>query len=231
MRSILKVRGIDGLTTPELRALCGCADALLIDPDWLACVISFETGGSFDPAQRNHWADADARKRGVTYNGALGLIQFMPATALYLGTSIQELEKMRFVEQMAYVEKYLMTYATRIRSLEDCYLAVFYPNAIGRADDYVLGRRGASGFLGRVFEQNAGFDGKGGPKDGDITRGEVCSTIRAVRDAANGVRIDVPDEELPKAAPLLDMTELARDADDAARHDSLIPVTKPGSNS
>jgi hypothetical protein len=226
MRSVLKVRGIDRLTFPELRALCECADALLIDPDWLACVVSFETGGSFSPSQRNHWADANAKRRGVPYNGAIGLIQFLPATALYLDTSIQALAAMTFVEQMAYVRRYLMTYATRIRSLDDCYLAVFYPNAIGRPDGYVVGRRGAMGFLGRVFEQNAGFDGKGGPKDGDITRGEICSTIRAVRDAAAGVRLDVPDDDepnFPKAAPLLDMTELARDADDAARSDT--PLT------
>lgn len=41
-----------------------------------------------------------------------------------------------------------------------------------------------------------------------------------------------PDEpaapsQFPKAAPLLDMTELARDADDDARRDTLAPVTKP----
>ena len=224
MRSILKVRGIDRLTSEELHSFLACADALGIDPDWLACVVSFETGGSFSPAQRNHWAEKDAEKRGLPYSGAVGLIQFMPATAKYLGTTTASLEAMSFVRQLEYVRRYLATYKSRLKSLEDCYLAVFYPIAIGRTDDYVMGTRGAVGFAGRVYEQNAGFDKN---KDGRVTRGEVCATIRAVRDAASGERVnfgtdDVSEEptEFPKTAPLLDLTEVARDADDAARADT-----------
>ncbi len=40
--------------------------------------------------------------------GATGLIQFMPNTAKGLGTSTAELAKMSAVEQLAYVEKYLL---------------------------------------------------------------------------------------------------------------------------
>lgn len=226
MRSVLKVRGIDRLTSEELHSFLACADALAIDPDWLACVVSFETGGSFSPSQRNHWAAKDAEKRGLPYSGAVGLIQFMPATAKYLGTTTASLEAMSFIRQLEYVRRYLATYKSRLKSLEDCYLAVFYPVAIGRADDYVLGVRSAEGFAGRVYEQNAGFDKSA---DGKVTRGEVCATIRAVRDAAGGVRLDVgafPAEEptsFPRAAPLLDLTEVARDADDAAREET--PLT------
>jgi hypothetical protein len=225
-RSILKVRGIDKLTSEELHAFLACADALAIDPDWLACVVSFETGGSFSPAQRNHWAAKDAEKRGVPYSGAMGLIQFMPATAKALGTSTAGLEAMSFVRQLEYVRRYLATYAARIHSLEDCYLAVFYPAAMGRADDYVVGARGAEGFLGRVYEQNAGFD-KAGNNDNRVTRGEICATIRAVRDAAAGARLDLGGTtSADEPTVLFDLTEVARDADDAALRDTLAPVTK-----
>src|ERR1035437_4114286 len=40
------------------------------------------------------------------FTGASGLIQFMPATALELGTTVEEIRKMTAVQQMDYVEKY-----------------------------------------------------------------------------------------------------------------------------
>lgn len=204
-RSILKVRGIEKLSASDLRAFVACADALGIAPDWLACVVSFETGGSFSPSQRNVWADADCKRRGVPYYGAVGLIQFMPETSAALlsfektrancEAAMRRFEAMSFIEQLGYARRYLAPYASRMKSLDDCYLAVFYPAAIGRADDYVLGRRDGPGFLGRVYQQNAGFDGKGGDaKDGVITKAEICATIRAVRDAAGGARLNVGDD-------------------------------------
>lgn len=211
-RSILKVRGIEGLAAFQLQAFIECADSLGIDPDWLACVVSFETGGSFDPAQKNHWAEADAKRRGVAYSGAIGLIQFMPSTAKAFGTTTDALAGMSFTEQLEYVRRYLKTYASRIQSLEDCYLAVFYPAAIGRDDSYVMGRRGSPGFDGRVYDQNAGFDRN---KDGNVTRGEVCATIRAVRDAAGGQRVELSRGD--DGTRLFDLTDLARVADDKAR--------------
>jgi hypothetical protein len=212
--SVLKVRGIERLSSFELQAFIACADALKIDPDWLACVVSFETGGSFDPAQKNHWAEADCKRRGVPYSGAMGLIQFMPSTAKAFGTSTAALAAMSFTEQLEYVRRYLATYAARITSLEDCYLAVFYPAAIGRLDSYVMGRRGAPGFDGRVYDQNAGFDRD---KDGDVTRGEVCATIRAVRDAAAGARLTVGELAADEPTRLFELTDIAMNADEEAR--------------
>lgn len=205
MTTILKVRGIDKLSASDLLAFVACADALGINPDWLACVVAFETDGSWSPAKQNIWATRDAEKRGLPYSGAIGLIQFMGSTAKSLGTTTAELAAMTFAEQLSFVRRYLSTYASRIKNLEDCYLAVFYPAAIGRTDDYVMGQRDAEGFIGRVYEQNAGFDTKGN-NDGRVTRGEVCATIRAVRDAAGGKRIDVTDG-----------SETVGDVDEAAR--------------
>lgn len=153
------------------------ARRLGIMPEWLAAVISFETGGSFDPAQKNHWADADCKRRGIPYSGAIGLIQFMPSTAKMLGTTSALLAAMSFKQQLVYVEKYLASSSGKMKSLEDVYLKVFYPAAMGRPDSYVVGRKGDPGFAGRVYVQNAGFDKD---HDGVVTRGEICATIRAV---------------------------------------------------
>jgi hypothetical protein len=203
-QSILKVRGIDRLSVWQLQLFIACAHGLGFDPDWLACVVSFETAGSFSPAQRNQWAELEARKKGKPFYGAVGLIQFMPATcASLLGldpkvranceSAMHHFETMKFEDQLAYVPKYFAPYKTRVNSLDGCYLGVFMPDAIGRADAYVLGRRNAEGFIGRVYEQNHGFDKN---DDGDITVGEICTTIRAVRAAAGGrrliVRADTP---------------------------------------
>lgn len=208
--SVLAVHGIEKLSAQELRDFVACADSIGVNPDWLACVCSFETGGSFSPSQRNKYVETQALKSAKPYYGAVGLIQFMPETCasiFKLDRSVRAqceqamglMASMTFAGQLTYVERYFAPYKNRMKSLEDCYLAVFYPAAIGRSDDYVLGRRDAPGFLGRVYEQNAGFDGRGGDhKDGLVTRGEVCATIRAVRDAAQGRRVIVA--ELPGGA-------------------------------
>lgn len=169
------VRGLEKLALDEVDALDLVARRLDIRPEWLAAVMSFETGGSFDPAQRNHWAVKDAAAKGKPYAGAIGLIQFMPSTAKMLGTTSTELAAMSFKQQLVYVEKYFV--GAKMKSLDDVYLKVFFPIAMGKADDYVVGRKGDQNFAGRVYEQNAGFDKNA---DGVVTRGEICATIRAV---------------------------------------------------
>ena len=201
-QSILKVRGIDRLSAWQLQLFIACAHGLGFDPDWLACVVSFETAGSFSPAQRNQWAELDAKKKGKPFYGAVGLIQFMPKTcASLLGldpeveanriAAMNRFEAMTFQEQLAYVPKFFAPYAKQIDSLERCYLGVFMPKAIGLSDDDVLGKRGSKDFIGRVYEQNSGFDQD---KDGNVTVGEICTTIRAVRAAAGGRRLIVRDD-------------------------------------
>lgn len=248
-RTVLAVRGLSTLGVAELDALCACADAIGLPADgadWLACVIAFETAGSFSPAQRNNWAVKDAVAKGKPYSGAVGLIQFMGATAAALGTTSAALEAMTFVEQISGpVRRYLATYAARCRSLEDLYLAVFYPAAIGQADSWVVASQDGDMLSGRatatpkeverskaVYRQNAGFDHA---KRGFITRGDICGTIRTVHAAAGGKRRAVDGDTgetrtvepatdgaalltAPESpAPLLDLTQVARDADDAAR--------------
>lgn len=127
-----------------------------IDPNWLMAVIDLETGGTFNPSARN------------PHTGATGLIQFMPDTARELGTSVSALAQMNFMEQLDYVEQYYRPYAQQINSLQDLYLATFFPAAIGQPDSYVLATKNIS--AGTIARQNPYFDFN---RDSQITVGEI----------------------------------------------------------
>lgn len=65
--------------------------------------------------------------------------------------------------------------------LEDFYLAIFYPAAVGKKADTTLFRERTEenkqligDFEAKAFIQNKGFDRN---KDGVITVGEICTTI------------------------------------------------------
>lgn len=84
-------------------ALNGVAQRLGIPTQWLADVIAFETGGSFNPAERNHGGAP-----------AVGLIQFYqdrntPGYKTVGGRrySLNEIASMSFREQLNLVESYL----------------------------------------------------------------------------------------------------------------------------
>ena len=117
----------------------------------LMAVMSFETGGTFDPGIRN-----------AAGSGATGLIQFMPSTAQGLGTTTEALAGMSRTQQLQYVEKYLSNKGVRGGNLSDLYMAVLFPAAVGKSDDFVLFGNGAmSGYTGRAYEQNRGLDRNG----------------------------------------------------------------------
>jgi len=124
---------------------------LNINPDWLMQVMYKETGGTFNPAIKN--------KAG---SGAVGLIQFMPDTAKMLDTTILQLSKMSNVQQLYFVYKYLYPFRNRMKTFGDTYLAVFYPAAIGKPDDFLL--------PAYITRQNKGLDAN---KSGQISRGEI----------------------------------------------------------
>ena len=92
------------------------------EPSWLMACMSFETGGTFSPSIKN------------PLSGATGLIQFMPATAKGLGTTTDQLAKLSQLDQLDWVKKYFIPYRNRIKTLEDCYMAIFYPAMIGRGN-------------------------------------------------------------------------------------------------
>jgi peptidoglycan hydrolase-like protein with peptidoglycan-binding domain len=138
-----------------------CKELGVSTKDMIA-VMKLESG--IDPARRN------------TTSGATGLIQFMPKTAAALGTTTEALAKMSAVEQLDYVYKYFKMVGLKPGSnLQDLYMGVFMPAAMGKGPDHVLGQRGASGFSGKVYDQNSGLDKN---KDGVITVADATQTVQ-----------------------------------------------------
>lgn len=131
------------------------AGKLRIDPNWLMMVFWKES-------KMNHVAVNSTTQ-------ATGLIQFMPATALALGTTVSALKSMSNVEQLDYVYKYYYPYRNYITKAEDLYLITFYPNAdkkhagtLSKPDDWI--------FPDAVYRANKGVDMNG---DGQLSIADV----------------------------------------------------------
>lgn len=139
--------------TPEVAAAVKWgADQLGIDPNHLASVISFETGGTFDPSLKN--------KR----SSATGLIQLMNygdglPGKLYYGHTREQFAALSVSEQMKYVVKYFQSKGIK-------------PGAsLGSIYDAVTGtgyKRGS-----RSYELNKVWDAN---KDGIISPGESVTS-------------------------------------------------------
>lgn len=138
------------------------AKNLSFQPNWLMAVMGFETGFTFSPSARNPGSSAT------------GLIQFMQATAIGLGTTTARLARMTAVEQLDYVQKYYDAIpASRVRNLGDAYLAVLFPPGIGRPDSYVMWQRDTGPYQ-REYAANSGLDRE---KKGYITRGDAVAVV------------------------------------------------------
>jgi hypothetical protein len=152
---------VDLMSEPGFSArLAEVAESIGTTPGNLMQIFRFETGGTFNPAETNSI-------------GATGLIQFMPQTAAGLGTSTTALRGMTGTEQLDWVERYYLQYASRgLGGVEDLYLATLYPYALGRPDSYVLGSERSASFARTVGRQNPIFNG-----GGLVTVGHVRRTI------------------------------------------------------
>lgn len=168
----------------QIAAGIGC------DPSDLMACMAFETGRTFMPAARN------------TASGATGLIQFMPSTALNLGTTVEDLARMSAEDQLAYVNAYFLPYRGALRSLSDVYMAILWPAAIGKAEDAVIFAAGSRAYLG-----NRGLDLN---HDNAVTKAEAASFVVAAREegmrAGNvfdmtGVQPAAPIEDHSTQAP------------------------------
>lgn len=75
----------------------------------------------------------------------VGLIQWSENTAKYLGTSTKKLYKMSIYEQLEYVDRYIAALTENrrcyINSYEDFHLSIFYPKALGKGPDYIIGHK------------------------------------------------------------------------------------------
>lgn len=137
------------------------ADTLSLNPDDLMSCMAWESGETFSPSVKN-----------MAGSGATGLIQFMPSTAVGLGTSTTKLAAMSPEDQLNYVYLYFRPYAGKLLNLGDIYMAILWPAGVGKSDEYVLWDQGKSP---TTFRQNAGLDLN---KDKKITRGECLSKIQ-----------------------------------------------------
>jgi GNAT superfamily N-acetyltransferase len=190
-------------------------------PAALAGVIDYETGGSFDPAQRN-----------LAGSGAVGLIQFMGSTARGLlhdageeGFAPSEYKQTRnfrevkaedrframgAVEQMDWVERYLEPYKGKLNTVEDVGMAVFYPKAIGNPDYNIAAdydRKGPNTGA-RFRKQNPGIETAGDYMN--KLRGRVATSLseRGLAEEPEKPRFEetriappgkIPDPELAEA--------------------------------
>lgn len=143
--------------------------------DLLACM-AFETGRRFDPALRNSI-------------GATGLIQFIRPTAISLGTTTDELAGMSRVEQMIWVEKYFKkgpVAKVANPQLEDLYMQILWPAAVGKDLDYVLFKEPT-----KAYEQNKGLDKE---KKGYVTKKDAASKVRDQLSYIRQQLLKVPEE-------------------------------------
>lgn len=100
--------------------------------------------------------------------GASGLIQFMPKTAISLGTTVEDIRKMTGIQQLDYIEKYYKHFTGKIHNVEDLYMVTFYPKALYRKDTANIG-----GPL--IAQQNPAIDLN---KDGQIKVGEFRTYVK-----------------------------------------------------
>jgi peptidoglycan hydrolase-like protein with peptidoglycan-binding domain len=158
MANLANVPGIENVSEEFKEKVVQIAADIETDPNFLMAIMSFESGASFSPKVKNK------------FSGATGLIQFMPKTALGLGTSISALEKMTAVAQLDVVAQYFKPFKGSLKTLEDAYMAVLFPKAVGKGSGFVLFKKGTV-----QYKQNSGLDLNG---DGSITVGEAASLVR-----------------------------------------------------
>jgi LysM repeat protein len=148
------------VSAPFKAKVLAIAADLGCDADHLMACMAFETGETFSPSVRN-----------AAGSGATGLIQFMPSIATMLGTTTTALAQMTAEAQLDYVAKYFRPYRGRLRTIEDVYMAILWPAAIGKPAAHVL-----FAAPGRTYQQNKGLDRD---RDGRVTKREAAAAVSA----------------------------------------------------
>lgn len=145
---------------------------LKLDADSLMSCMAFETGGTFSPAVKN-----------AAGSSGLGLIQFMAATYTSmvkkypnLGRKVPNhaaLASLTAVEQLSWVYFYFRSFRSDFSAmtLEDIYMHILYPKAIGKPLDWEMPWK----YGELAYKQNAGLDAN---KDKKITKAEAAAGVR-----------------------------------------------------
>jgi len=145
----------------KIRAMSG---RLGCDPSDMMTAEAWESGRTFSPSVKN-----------MAGSGAIGLIQFMPATAIALGTTVAALALMSAEEQLDWVEKYFQPYKGKLATLADLYMAILWPAGVGKPMEFVLWDQASRP---TTFRQNAGLDIN---HDGAITKAECAAKLYAMK--------------------------------------------------
>lgn len=141
-------------TADKAASIARVAKNIGVNPNDLAAVISFETGGTFNPAAKNK------------NSSATGLIQFMAGSGgtkgQYYGMSRDKFASLSFDEQMNYVEKYFKDRSSNFRAGNEG------KNTVGDVYGAVTGwgyKRGSDAYeLNKVWDSN---------NNGIIEKGEM----------------------------------------------------------
>jgi hypothetical protein len=167
MRGWLDVPGIRRASASDLEELERIAAECGFNPDELAAIISIESG--WNPGSHN------AIRAG-------GLIGFLPSTLQRLGWAgtPEEFWKLSIAEQLPYVAAFYRPWCGRIHQPGDIYLATFWPQAVGTADDTIIAAEDGPHEI--VWRQNPGLRGPGGP----ITAGSVREVVLRAMARATG---------------------------------------------
>jgi peptidoglycan hydrolase-like protein with peptidoglycan-binding domain len=164
--TLLDIPGSQKVSQTFKQKIVQIAADLGTNPNFLMAVMSFESGETFSPSIKN-----------AAGSGAVGLIQFMPATAKQLGTTTQALASMTAEEQLDFVAKYFRQFKKPLLTIEDVYMSVLMPSAIGKGAEFVLFRKPS-----KAYNQNKGLDIN---QDGLITVGEAADRVRKKLGAAS----------------------------------------------
>lgn len=184
--------------SPEFaRKAIAVANHIGANPNHFMSGMAFETGETFSPSVRNK------------QSGATGLIQFMPYTAPKLGTTVEELAAMSAVEQLDYVAAYFKPWRGKLKTVDDFYMAILWPKAVGKPSTYVLFDSATDSKTKKAYLQNKGLDAD---KDGKVTKAEAAAKVRAKLALGMSARwvADIEDdepEEIPTPIPPDEMTE------------------------
>ena len=143
--------------------LNGISKTLDIDPNWLMAVMNIES--RLNPQAINNTS------------GAVGLIQWLPSTLTDYDMTPAQMRQFDNVQQLTYVQRYLEPYRNKMTKYADVYLAIFYPAALGKGDDYR--------FPNSVYLSNQYVDLV--PEHGELT----------VADIKKWVMKDIPNSWLP----------------------------------
>ena len=146
------------VSAPFKRKVVAISARLGIDPNNLMAAMAFESARSFRADIVN------------PASGATGLIQFMPKTAESRGTTTAKLAAMTPVEQLDVVEQYFLPQAGRLGDLNDLYMAILWPKAIGKPASFVLFAAPE-----KAYQLNKGLDAN---DDGAVTKAEAANRVQ-----------------------------------------------------